>query len=176
MSILRLEGVAREVGTFVILDGISASIAAGDRVGLVGPNGAGKTTLLRIAAGSDEADRGTVARRRGLTFGLLSQEAHFDAAFMASPDLRTAVRQGAAHLLEMGEELARLERDGHAGEPAYAELQHRFDVLGGYTLDQRVDEALSGLGFARDEWAAADRDVGWSTDACGAGTPRDRGP
>ena len=152
MSILRLEGVAREVGTFVILDGISASIAAGDRVGLVGPNGAGKTTLLRIAAGSDEADRGTVARRRGLTFGLLSQEAHFDAAFMASPDLRTAVRQGAAHLLEMGEELARLERDGHAGEPAYAELQHRFDVLGGYTLDQRVDEALSGLGFARDEW------------------------
>jgi ATP-binding cassette subfamily F protein 3 len=25
-------------------------------------------------------------------------------------------------------------------------------VLGGYTLDQRVDEALSGLGFPRDEW------------------------
>src|SRR4051812_6622158 len=152
MSILRLEGVSREVGTFVILDGISASIAAGDRVGLVGPNGAGKTTMLRIAAGLDEPDRGTVARRRGLTFGLLSQEAHFDAAFMASPDLRTAVRQGAAHLLEMGEELARLEREGHAGEATYAELQHRFDVLGGYTLDQRVDEALSGLGFARDEW------------------------
>jgi len=108
--------------------------------------------MLRIAAGVDEPDRGTVARRRGLSFGLLSQEAHFDAVFMASPDLRTAVRQGAARLLEMGEELARLERDGHAGEPAYAELQHRFDVLGGYTLDQRVDEALSGLGFARDEW------------------------
>ena len=34
----------------------------------------------------------------------------------------------------------------------YADLQHRFDILGGYTLDQRVDEALSGLGFARDEW------------------------
>ena len=152
MSILRLESVTREIGTFVILDAITASIAAGDRVGLVGPNGAGKTTMLRIAAGVDEPDRGTVARRRGLSFGLLSQEAHFDAVFMASPDLRTAVRQGAARLLEMGEELARLERDGHAGEPAYAELQHRFDVLGGYTLDQRVDEALSGLGFARDEW------------------------
>jgi ATP-binding cassette subfamily F protein 3 len=34
----------------------------------------------------------------------------------------------------------------------YAELQHEYEVLGGYTLDQRVDTALSGLGFARDEW------------------------
>ena len=90
---------------------------------------------------------------RGLTFGLLSQEAHFDAAFMAVTGPSDGGPPGRCPLLEaMGEELARQERDGHAGEPAYAELQHRFDVLGGYTLDQRVDEALSGLGFARDEW------------------------
>ena len=61
MSILRLAGVSREVGTFVILDAIDASIALGDRIGLVGPNGAGKTTLLRLAAGRDEPDRGEVA-------------------------------------------------------------------------------------------------------------------
>ena len=54
MSILRLTGVTREIGTFVILDGIDAAIALGDRIGLVGPNGAGKTTLLRLAAGRDE--------------------------------------------------------------------------------------------------------------------------
>ncbi len=152
MSLIRLEGVVREIGTFVILDGITAAIAPGERVGLVGPNGAGKTTLLRIAAGLDEPDRGTATRRRGLTLGLLGQESHFDEAFMASPDLRTAVRHGAAHLERMAQELARLEHDGHAGGGDYADLQHRFDVLGGYTLDQRVDEALSGLGFARDEW------------------------
>ena len=58
MSILRLEGIHREVGTFVILDRIDAAIALGDRIGLVGPNGAGKTTLLRIAAGLDEPDGG----------------------------------------------------------------------------------------------------------------------
>ena len=89
MSILRLTGVTREIGTFVILDGIDASIALGDRIGLVGPNGAGKTTLLRIAAGRGEADAGEVHRKRGLTVGLLAQEAHFDEAFMASPTLRT---------------------------------------------------------------------------------------
>src|SRR5205814_8798503 len=96
MSIRRFEAVTREVGEFVILDGISLASAAGDRIGLVGPNGAGKTTLLRIAAGLDEPDRGAVSRKRGLSFGMLAQEAHLDAAFMASSDVRSAVRHAAA--------------------------------------------------------------------------------
>jgi ATP-binding cassette subfamily F protein 3 len=148
MSILRLEGVHREVGEFVILDSITAAIALGDRVGLVGPNGAGKTTLLRIAAGLDEPDAGTVSRKRELTIGMLAQEAHLDAKFMAAPDVRAAVRHGAAHLEAMATELEALERAHRATEPAYESLQHRFETLGGYTLDQRVDEALSGLGFS----------------------------
>jgi len=151
MSILRFEAVTREIGEFVILDSISAAIAAGDRIGLVGPNGAGKTTLLRIASGLDEPDRGAVSRKRGLTLGLLAQEAHLDATFMASPDVRTAVRHGAAPLEAMAVELEAMEHAHRAAEPAYEELQHRFEALGGYTLDQRVDEALSGLGFTPDE-------------------------
>ena len=153
MSILRLAGVRREIGAFVILDGIDAAIAVGDRVGLVGPNGAGKTTLLRIAAGLDEPDSGEVSRKRGLSLGLLSQESHFDAAFMAAPDLRAAVRSGAAHLDAMAAELAKLEASHRVTDPHYAELQHRYESHGGYTLDQRVDAALSGLGFSRLEWA-----------------------
>jgi ATP-binding cassette, subfamily F, member 3 len=153
MSLVRLSGVTREVGTFVILDAVDASIALGDRIGLVGPNGAGKTTLLRLVAGADEPDRGKVHRKRGLSLGLLAQEAHFDEAFMASPDLRQAVRTGAAHLERMAERLAAIEQAGRAAEPAYAELQHQYEVLGGYTLDQRVDSALTGLGFGRDEWS-----------------------
>jgi ATP-binding cassette subfamily F protein 3 len=153
MSLVRLSGVTREVGTFVILDAIDASIALGDRIGLVGPNGAGKTTLLRLAAGRDEPDLGEVHRKRGLTLGLLAQEAHFDEAFMASPDLRLAVRTGAAHLDRMRERLAAMERDGRVTEHAYAELQHQYEILGGYTLDQRVETALTGLGFTRDEWS-----------------------
>ncbi|MEA2578401.1 MAG: ATP-binding cassette, subfamily er 3, partial [Chloroflexota bacterium] len=152
MSILRFAGVTREIGTFVILDEIQAAVAVGDRIGLVGPNGAGKTTMLRLAAGRDEPDRGTVVRKRGLSIGLLAQESHFDAAFMAAPDLRTAVRTGAAHLDVMAEELAEFERDGRVGEGAYADLLHRYEVLGGYTLDQRVESTLSGLGFRREEW------------------------
>ncbi|MGZ8502492.1 MAG: ABC-F family ATP-binding cassette domain-containing protein [Candidatus Limnocylindrales bacterium] len=153
MSLLRLERVSREIGTLVILDEVSGAIAAGERIGLVGPNGAGKTTLLRIAAGFDEPERGSVVRKRGLSLGLLAQESHFDAAFMAAPDLRLAVRTGAAHLDVMAAELAELERDHRVIDAVYADLQHRFEVHGGYTRDQRVEATLSGLGFARDEWS-----------------------
>src|SRR5205814_9171198 len=123
VSVVRLVGVVREVGDFVILDGIDAAIAAGDRVGLVGPNGAGKTTLLRIAAGLDEPDRGDVQRKRGLSLGMLAQEAHFDAALMAAADLRTAVRSGAAALESMERELAEMEHAHRVTEAAYEELQ-----------------------------------------------------
>ncbi len=153
MSILRLEAIHREVGTFVILDHVDAAIALGDRIGLVGPNGAGKTTLLRIAARVDEPDSGSVSRKRDLTIGMLAQEAHLDAAFMAAPDVRSAVRHGAAPLEAMAVELEQMEHAGRAAEPAYETLQHRFEALGGYTLDQRVDEALSGLGFSQAEVA-----------------------
>jgi ATP-binding cassette, subfamily F, member 3 len=155
MSILRLEGVHREVGTFVILDRIDAALALGDRVGLVGPNGAGKTTLLKIAAGLEEADGGQVTRKRDLSLGMLAQEAHLDAAFMAAPDVRTAVRRGAAPLEAMAGQLEQLEHAGRAAEPEYEALQHRFEALGGYTLDLRVDEALSGLGFSQADMARA---------------------
>ena len=79
---------------------------------------------------------------------MLAQEAHLDAAFMAAPDIRTAVRHGAAHLEAMAAELEALEHAHRADRARLRGLQHRFEALGGYTLDQRVDEALSGLGFS----------------------------
>jgi branched-chain amino acid transport system ATP-binding protein len=51
MSLLRLDRVTREIGTFVILDAVDAAIALGDRIGLVGPNGAGKSTLFAVMSG-----------------------------------------------------------------------------------------------------------------------------
>ena len=159
MSLVRLSNVTREIGTFVILDAVNAAVAVGERVGIVGPNGAGKTTLLRIVAGQDEPDRGEVQRRRALTVGLLAQEAHFDEAFASAPDLRTAVRRGASAVEAMEAEMRALEEAHAAGTPDYAELSARFAALDGWTLDQRVDEALAGLGFAADEIARSPEEL-----------------
>ena len=51
------EGRARHV---TALEGVSFSLSAGDRLGLVGPNGAGKTTLLKVLYGIYEPTSGRV--------------------------------------------------------------------------------------------------------------------
>jgi ATP-binding cassette subfamily F protein 3 len=157
MSVLRLAAVRREIGTFVILDDVSAAIADGDRIGLVGINGAGKTTLLRLIVGFAEPDAGQVVARRDLAIGMLAQEANLDERFVAAPTVRAAVRAGAAEVERMEADLARMEGDGAeaVASAAYADLRHRFEARDGYHLDVRVDEALSGLGFAKHEWMKA---------------------
>jgi ATP-binding cassette subfamily F protein 3 len=154
VAILRLSNVRREIGTFVILDSINAAIAHDEKIGLVGANGAGKTTMMRIAAGLDSPDSGDVIRRSGLRIGLLAQEANLDNSFVSAPTLRTAVRSGATELEQMEHRLAQLEARGAESVESdeYAHLREAFDHRGGYTLDVRVDAALSGLGFDRSDW------------------------
>ncbi|EMA39130.1 ABC transporter ATP-binding protein [Halococcus hamelinensis] len=50
------DGVRREYGDTVALDGVSLSIDAGEVFALVGPNGAGKTTLVRALTGTTDVD------------------------------------------------------------------------------------------------------------------------
>jgi ATP-binding cassette subfamily F protein 3 len=152
MSIVRLARVVREVGDFTILDHVDASIAAGDRIGLVGPNGAGKTTLLRLVVGLDEPEEGEVHRKRGLTIGMLRQETHVDSSWATAASLRLAVRAGAQRLEVLERTLRQFEHEGRVTDPEYEEAQHEFAVKDGYALDQRVEAALSGLGFERDQW------------------------
>ncbi len=154
MSILRLEGVRREIGDFVILDSVTAALARGERAGLVGGNGAGKTTLLEIINGMEEADGGRVHLAKGLRIGLLTQEANLDQRFIGAPTVRAVVRRGAVEIERMEQELAEIEARGAEAvqSPRYAALRERFEALDGYHLDQRVQESLAGLGIPQGHW------------------------
>jgi ATPase subunit of ABC transporter with duplicated ATPase domains len=62
-------------GVAEVFSGVSLTVGAGSRIGVVGPNGAGKTSLLRLLAGLDEPERGRIRLSpRDLAVGYLPQE------------------------------------------------------------------------------------------------------
>src|SRR5205807_7209177 len=59
-ALLEVNDLSKRFGGFVALDGISLSVAAGERVGLIGPNGSGKSTLVNCLCGALHNETGTV--------------------------------------------------------------------------------------------------------------------
>jgi branched-chain amino acid transport system ATP-binding protein len=57
---LALEGVVVAFGALHAVDGVSLSVAAGERRAIIGPNGAGKTTLFNAIAGEQRVSAGTI--------------------------------------------------------------------------------------------------------------------
>jgi ABC transport system ATP-binding/permease protein len=74
VNLVNLEKVVKSYGQRPLLDGISAGVAARERVGVVGRNGAGKSTLLALLAGTERPDSGRVTHARDLRIGHLAQQ------------------------------------------------------------------------------------------------------
>ena len=69
---LNLNGITVRLGGRTILDGASAALPPGSRVGLIGRNGAGKSTLVRVIAGQLEADDGACEMPKGAKLGYIA--------------------------------------------------------------------------------------------------------
>ena len=59
-ALLEVDGLIKRFGGFTALNGVSLSVKAGERFGLIGPNGSGKTTLINCVSGSLAADGGRI--------------------------------------------------------------------------------------------------------------------
>ena len=73
VNLVNLERAVKAYGERPLLDGVSAGVAAGDRIGIVGRNGAGKSTLLAVLAGREPLDSGRATRSRDVRIGMLPQ-------------------------------------------------------------------------------------------------------
>ncbi len=58
---LEIRSVSKAFGGIKAVDGVTASVARGEIVGLVGPNGAGKTTMFNLVAGTLKPSGGSIA-------------------------------------------------------------------------------------------------------------------
>ncbi|MDP6453190.1 MAG: ABC-F family ATP-binding cassette domain-containing protein [SAR202 cluster bacterium] len=148
---LRVSRISKTFGVQPVLDEVSFVVNRRDRIGLVGPNGSGKSTILGIISGAETPDSGHVALDTSTTVGYLEQGLDHTPGQTVREVSQSAI-QG---LDDARSELQRLALEmtiahGPALDElisAYGAAVDRFESLGGYEIDQRTTEVLSGLGL-----------------------------
>jgi branched-chain amino acid transport system ATP-binding protein len=58
--LLRTEGLTRQFGTLLAVDGVAVSVHRGELRSIIGPNGAGKTTFFRLISGEMRPSAGRI--------------------------------------------------------------------------------------------------------------------
>ena len=139
-TIITATEITVRYGERAVIDAATLSIDEGDRIGLVGRNGCGKTTFLKLLAGVQAPDSGDVSRRRDLVVSYLPQDFMLD----ASKSVYENIRDGAKPVLDLIAEFESLPHDSKRHE----EVEHRIQALEGWTLDQRIETAMSHLNCA----------------------------
>jgi len=157
--VIQLSDLSKSFGDRNLIDHVTWQISDGDRVGLCGPNGAGKTTLLKMLAGLDEPDSGAVVKPSDLTMGYLPQDGLTHSGRTVFEEASSAFQP----LLDIKAEMHDIEhRLGDASIPQddhdamlvrYSELQDRFRLGDGYSMDLRIATVLRGLGFSPEDAA-----------------------
>jgi len=155
--VIQLSDVTKSFGDRILFGHVTWQIGDGERVGLCGPNGAGKTTLLKILGGIEEADSGGVVKPAGLSIGYLPQDGLSHSGRTVFEEASSAFQP----LLDMKAEMHDIEHKlGDASVPQdehdamlarYAELQDRFRLDEGYSIDLRISSVLRGLGFSSED-------------------------
>ena len=151
MTQISFSNVGVDFGATTLFSGITFTVAARERWGIVGRNGTGKTTLFRLLTGEMQPTRGQIARQPGLRVSLLEQHRDFGAA----KSVWEAAAGELAELLELEQSLAEqavaLAHDASEEAMArYGRDLERFEHEGGYAVTARIDAVLHGLGFDPD--------------------------
>lgn len=153
---INVANITKHYGNKVLYRNASFQLNPGEKAGLVGPNGAGKTTIFRVITGEEGLDEGQVAKPEKTVIGYFSQNIEE----MSGRTVLDEVKSAAGNLPAIQKKLAHFE--AQLSEPMdddqmqkvleeYGELQAEFERLGGYDLDTRAAEIVTGLGIAPTE-------------------------
>ncbi len=142
-----------------LFEKITFQLSGGTRVGLVGKNGAGKSTLLKIISGEQEYDEGSIAMDKELSIGFLKQDIDFvkgrtvlEESYQAFIEIKKYEKQ----LEEINEQLAtRTDYESEGYNQLMIDLndvQHQYEIHGGYNYQGETERILQGLGFQREDF------------------------
>ena len=151
---LNAQDISVSFGGTTLFENLSFRVGKGDRVGLVGKNGAGKSTLLKLLAQEQQPSSGAFSLEKSCSIGYLPQDIDFEKG-------RTVLEESSQAFSEIMDlevkqsqvNEALLSRTDYESE-AYtelltrqAELNERYELIGGYTYKASVERVLKGLGF-----------------------------
>jgi len=153
---IHVNGITKQFGTKILYRNASFQINAGEKIGLVGPNGNGKTTIFRILMNEEGYDGGSVSKPDKLVMGYFSQ----DIEDMRGRTVLDEVKSAIPALNRVQKTLSELE--AKLSEPLeddemnrvlekYGEAQAEFESLGGYDVETRAIETLTGLGIGPED-------------------------
>jgi ATP-binding cassette subfamily F protein 3 len=156
MPIATLTNIEKTFGRRVIFNKLNFMIDRGERVGLIGDNGSGKSTLFKALIGQLQLDDGSVSIARTIKVGHLSQDPVFEPTNTVMDEAELAF----AELHDLSHRMRELEHDmgNVSGDDLekilkkYQEVQHEFDLAGGYAWQHRLEATLLGVGLDRNIW------------------------
>jgi ATP-binding cassette subfamily F protein 3 len=139
-----------------LFEDITFKLGNGDRIGLIGKNGAGKSTMLKILSKEMEPDTGQIAADKELKIGFLKQDIDFvlgRTVLEEAYEAFTEIKLLEAKMDEVNNQLA--ERTDYESEGYHQlmidinDIQHQYEILGGYNYQGNTEKILQGLGFKR---------------------------
>ncbi|MEP5255493.1 ABC-F family ATP-binding cassette domain-containing protein [Winogradskyella rapida] len=142
-----------------LFEEITFKLGPGDRIGLIGKNGAGKSTMLRILSKEQEPDTGQIAADKSLKIGFLKQDIDFDfgkTVLEESYEAFKEIKACEAQLEDINIQLA--ERTDYESDTYHQlmvdlnDVQHQYEILGGYNYQGETEKILQGLGFKREDF------------------------
>ncbi len=135
---LTIQNLTYRIAGRTLLEGASASIPAGHKVGLVGPNGTGKSTLFKLISGELAADGGEISLIRGAKLGMVRQDLPEDDTPLIDVVLNADTERAA--LMTEAETAHDPDRIGY--------IYTRLEEIGAYDAPSRAATILAGLGFS----------------------------
>ncbi len=138
--------ITKTYGIHTVLQDITFSISAGERLGLIGPNGCGKSTLLRILAGLENPDSGRMAHTRpGVHIGYLAQGMDIDPALTVAEACALASEQASeSDLVKLASSLTANPSDKKL-QLAYDQALRTMERAGTQPVNVLVSMGLAGV-------------------------------
>lgn len=144
---LRLSNICKYFGETLLFDHVEFEISNGEKVGVVGANGSGKSTLLKIVAGIQEPDDGHVHLYGNPSLSYLPQHMDDIGEITVGSYLAQDWFDARRELFEVEQQLQNQAQSDFCSA-RYAEAFDRFEKSGGYSLEERLDEALNALSIS----------------------------